>query len=242
MRTFLIRMTVVPAVAVLLLGVWLVTGQGAARGASKPRTTSSASLAHSLSVTGHGQVQQAPDMASLTIGVEKRSTDAQDALSRAASATNAIVSAIEAQGVPTKNIQTGNLSLYHDDQRDQYIAGHELNVRVDDINKVGAVLDAAVGAGANSSWGVGFGLKDPSAAQANALKAAIANARARADAMAGALNVTITGVASATDGSYSSPPIAYGAGAARAPSAGTTVQPGQLTLTADVNVTYAISP
>ena len=118
-------------------------------------------------------------------------------------------------------------------------ASHQLTITLDSINLAGPVLDAAVGAGADSSWGVEFGLKDASAQRSQALTAAIADARKKADAMATALGVSVTGVGSASESSYS-PPIQYGgvvpaSGASAAP---TQIQPGQLTISADVTVVY----
>lgn len=193
---------------------------------------------HTVSVGGHGEVAVPPDMATITLGVETKGDDAATALSEAASKMAAVISAVEAQDVPAAHIQTTNLSVYYDTQGGTYVADHEVTVQLDGTSKVGAVLDAAVAAGANNSWGVSFGLKDPAAARAQALQAAITDARSRADAMATALGVSITGVGAASEASYSTPPIEPGVRAAAAPSASTPVQPGELTVTADVNVIY----
>ena len=65
-----------------------------------------------------------------------------------------------------------------------YLARNIVEVRVDDINRAGEVLDAAVGSGATSVSGVRFDLKDRSAAERDALRKAVADARGRADAAA----------------------------------------------------------
>jgi uncharacterized protein YggE len=194
---------------------------------------------HTISVSGHGDATATPDMATITVGVQTKGIDAQAALASNSSKLNAVVAAIQAQGVVADHIKTSNLSLYLDSPTNDYQASHDVTVTLDSVNKVGTVLDAAVGAGANNAWGVQFGLKDASAQQSQALTTAIADARKKANAMASALGVSVTGVGSASEASYSSP-IQY-AGAARAssaPSPATQVQPGLLTISADVSVVY----
>jgi uncharacterized protein YggE len=180
-----------------------------------------------------------PDMALVTFGVQTRAEDAATASRDDAAKISAVISAVEGQGVAADHIQSTNLSLYFDDQRGEYVADHEITVRIDTLSKAGAIIDAAVGAGANNSWGISFGLKNPSAAHAQALQAAVTDGRTHADAIAGALGVTISGVNSASEPSFSGP--VYEAGAPKAaagPSVPTPVQPGQLDVTADVTLVY----
>ena len=121
----------------------------------------------------------------------------------------------------------------------QQVALHNLTVRLDDINAVGPLLDAAVGAGANTSWGVNYGLKDQSAARSQALKAALADARKHANDMAAALGLRITGVAAAEETTFGVSPgpkdVIPGAGGGMG---GSPIQPGELTIAANVRVTY----
>jgi uncharacterized protein YggE len=179
-----------------------------------------------------------PDQATITLGVDTRASDAQSALSDNSSKMNAVITAVQGQGVPASHVQTSNLSIYYDSERNVYVASHQITAKLDDVNRVGQVLDAAVGAGANNTWGVGFGLKDPSAARAQALTQAVADARKRANAMASALGVTISGVGSASEATYQVTPVTYAAPSQAAAGAPTPVQPGQLTVTADINVVF----
>jgi uncharacterized protein len=217
----------------LVLRYQVATGSTVAAPAKAPATN------HTLSVSGHGEVKVAPDMATITLGVQTTGDDAQSALSNNAGKLNAVVAAIKDQGVPASHIQTSDLSLYYDSQQNRYVVQHSLTIVIDDIAKVGSVIDAAVAAGANNGWGVSFGLKDTSAAHAQALQAAIGDSRSHADAMASALNVGITGVGSASEATFNQP-IFYGpqSTAAAPASTSTQVQPGHLTVTADVSVVY----
>ncbi len=195
---------------------------------------------HTISVSGHGEVQVTPDMATITLGVETHASDAQTALSDNATRMNAVIAAIEAQGILPSRIQTTDLSLWYDSQKNSYVVDHSLTVRLDGTDKVGAVLDSAVHAGATMSWGVSFDLHDRTPAQQSALTAAINNAHAHAQAIAGALGVSINGVGSASEATYNvQPPQPVFAAAPQASASNQTpVQAGQLTITADVNVTY----
>lgn len=226
-------------VAALVVGSLTVGQHALARGNADATVKQTAATGHTIDVGGHAEVTATPDMATLTIGVQTKASDAQSALSSNASKMSSVVSAIEGQSVAADHIMTSDLSLYLDSQSNIYVASHDLTVRLDNVNKVGPVLDAAVAAGANNSWGVDFGLKDSSTPHAQALQAAIADARKRADSMAGALGVSITGVATASESSATvPPPIRYGSAAPAAPAASTQVQPGQLTISADVSVSY----
>lgn len=195
---------------------------------------------HTIAVNGHGEIQVAPDMATITVGVQTHDSSAQAALSSNASRMNAVIAAVEAQGVPATHVQTSDLSLWYDSQKDQYVVNHSLSVRSDAPDKVGNILDAAVAAGANMSWGVSFGLKDQNAAEAQALGVAVSNARTRTQAIAGALGVSISGVGSASEATYNvvNPQPYLARAAAAAPSNATPVQTGQLTVSADIRVVY----
>lgn len=205
------------------------------------KQTTSDSTGHTITVSGQGAVQVTPDQAALTVGVQTRADTAQAASSDNATKMTAVINAIEALGIPAKNITTSQLSIYFDTEKSQYVVSNNVTVTIDDISIVGKVLDAAVTAGANASYDLNFGLKDPTAANTQALKAAVANARQRADTIAGSLGVTISGVGSAQSTSYNVVPV-YAAASKAAPAPAAAPPPpvsgGQLTVTADVTVVY----
>lgn len=224
--------------AALILGIFALAEGAAARSNAGSPVRQGAATGHTVTVQGHGEATVAPDMATITLGVENHDSNASAALAANASRMTDVINAVKGKGVPDSHIQTSNLSIYYDSQHDYYVVSHQVTVRIDDIASVGPVLDAAVSAGANSSWGVSFGLKDPSAARADALKSAIADARTRANGIASALGVSITGVGSAQEATSNYTPVPLPAGAYGAPAASTPVQAGQLTVSADVTVVY----
>jgi uncharacterized protein YggE len=228
----------VVAGVIAAIGALVVISHPAAARGNVVSPLKAASTSHTVSVGGHGELSVPPDQATITLGVDTRASDAQSALSDNSSKMNAVITAVQGQGVPASHVQTSNLSIYYDSERNVYVASHQITAKLDDVNRVGQVLDAAVGAGANNTWGVGFGLKDPSAARAQALTQAVADARKRANAMASALGVTISGVGSASEATYQVTPVTYAAPSQAAAGAPTPVQPGQLTVTADINVVF----
>lgn len=228
-------------VVALVCVVVLSLGMGAralARGQTSAVVHQTTTSAHTISVSGHGEATSTPDKATITVGVQTKGTDAQSALASNAGRMNSVMAALASQGVPADHIKTTDLSIYQDSQSNDYLVSHQLILSLDNVAKVGQVLDAAVAAGANNSWGVQFGLKDASAPKSQALTAAIADARKKADTIAAAVGATVTGATSVSEASYN-PPIPF-AGAARAAQASTAtqVQPGQLVTSADVNVVY----
>ncbi len=234
------RAVTVVAILLTLVAAGTFAATASARGNAGAPVAQTSTTGHTIVVNGHGEVDLAPNLATLQVGVESKGDDAASALASAATKLTSVLSAVEAQGVAQDHIQTTDLSLYFDSTNGTYVASHQISIRLDGTDKVGAVLDAAVQAGATDAWGVQFGLQDPSAGHDQALQAAITDARSRANSIASALGVTITGVGSASEATYNTTPIQYGTVApgvaASAPT--TPVQPGQLTVTADVTVTY----
>ena len=148
--------------------------------------------------TGEGIVKTAADRAWVSISAESRARSPRDAQRANADAMTAVLGRLKGAGVPADAIRTSGYDLQPEFDfangkqtlRD-YVARNSLEVRADDIAKVGEILDVAVGSGATSVTGVRFDLKDRSAAEREALKRAVADARARAEAAASGAGVSI---------------------------------------------------
>ncbi|MCL6450138.1 MAG: SIMPL domain-containing protein [Acetobacteraceae bacterium] len=200
-----------------------------------------------ISVTGEGSVKLQPDTAQVTLGVWAEKPTAREAQSEGNAAAQAVINAVRAEGVAERDVQTVRFSLYPvmrwieekgKDELTGFRAEHMLSVTVRDIGRVGRVIDAAVRAGANRIEGVTFQASDPEPARLQALEKAMANARSKADVLARAAGVQIKGLQSVTaaeSGYYPGPMKAMmGAGSeAAAP-----IEPGEVEITATVNVSY----
>jgi len=125
-------------------------------------------------------------------------------------------------------------------------ASNTLSVRIDDIDRVGEVIDGAIKSGINQLNGVSFQSRDPFEAHTQALAQATLRAKAKATVMAGAMGAKIVSVLVATESGASTPPRAYNRGRATMEtsmmrSAPTPIEPGSLTIRASVSITYKLS-
>jgi len=148
--------------------------------------------------SGEGVVKQAPDRAWVTIAAESRARTASEAQKMNTDAMTAVLDKIKAAGVPAEAIQTSGYNLqpefdYANGKQTLrgYVARNSVQVRVDTLAKTGDVISAAVGVGATNVSGVRFDLKDRDAAERQALRLAVRDARARADAAASGAGVAI---------------------------------------------------
>jgi uncharacterized protein YggE len=239
------------ALAALLLGFTAAQAQPpAARDsrAEEPRPT--------ITVSASAEVSADPDQAVVRLGAVAEAAEAADAQTMLNSVMQKVIAAVTAAGVESRALRTDSLSLSpvyrqpspREPQQPQeprisgYRAQNVVTIDLDDIAKVGAVIDAAIGAGANRLEGVTFGLRNASKAQAQALEEAVKEARAQAETVAGAAGMRIAGIASiSANGSYTRPPVPYQVRAFAA-DASTPVQPGQVDVSASVTATYFIAP
>lgn len=150
-----------------------------------------------IAVTGEGSVDATPDRATVALSVTVERGTAQDAQQQSAATMAQIVKAVVAAGIPQTSIRTTIVSLYPQRRPEAggtgpitgYQAVNRVVVTVDDIGRVGQVIDAAVGAGANGVDSLTWGLRDATAYRAQALRIAVQNAQATANAIAAAAGV-----------------------------------------------------
>jgi len=120
-----------------------------------------------------------------------------------------------------------------------YRASNTVMVRVDDVTRVGDVVDVAVAHGANEAMGVSFLLRNPERAQLEALRRAVATARAKADAVAGAMGMKVERVEEVSEQGAEPPRPVYARGVEMMAmdAAPTPVEAGQITIRAQVTMT-----
>ena len=203
---------------------------------------------HTMSVSGSGKINVVPDMATISLGVVIERKKAKEAREAGAEVMTRVIAALKALGIDDKDVQTAWISLnpvYDYQSSPQRITGYQLQntvtVTVRDLGKISDVLDDSVIAGATTVNGIAFDVADRTAAEAQARTAAMVDAKAKADTLAGAAGISITGVSSINESV--STPIWYGpemaAGASRE-DASTPVMPGSTDVTITVQVTYLI--
>ncbi len=160
-------------------------------GCSSSGATSEGAPANTVTASGSGTAQAAPDTAEMSFGVTTMSADAKSALDDAAKIAGQITSAVKKQGIADEDIQTRDVSVYPqttDQNGKQVITGYQaslsVQVKVRDIAKLGEVISAANDAGANTISGPSFTIADPAPVRAEAIDEAVADARTSAEAMA----------------------------------------------------------
>lgn len=203
-----------------------------------------------LSANGSGEVKATPDIASISVGVLTKGKTAAEAVSANSIASQKLLDALHSSGITDKDIQTSSISVYpmyknspqgYDDQSTivGYQANNQLTATIRKVADVGKVIDSISLAGNFSVSGVNFSLDNDDAFQSEALAKAVSNARKKADAVAKAASVTITGIKNINVDSFGASKI-FGA-AADAGVSSTQVLPGDVTVSASVNIQYLLS-
>jgi uncharacterized protein YggE len=147
---------------------------------------------------GEGVVKRAPDRVWVSIAAESRAKSPREAQRANADAMKAVLDKLKALGLSGDAVRTSGYDLQPEYDytngrqvlRD-YVARNMIEVRIDDVARAGDVLDAAVGSGATSVSGIRFDLKDRDTAEREALRLAVEDARARANAAASGAGVRI---------------------------------------------------
>ena len=225
--------------AIAAVAVVLVAGVAGAGGAS---TASSAQ--HSIVVTGDGSVATVPDRASVSFGVSSDAKTASAALHSNAADMTKVIAALKAQGIAAADIKTDLVSLSSryssgGDAVVGYTATNSVTATLRSLAKVGPVIDAAVDAGANQVSGPNLVRSDATAIYRLALRAAISNARGKAQTIASASGLHLRRITDVTESSAGPPVPAATARAGVEPS--TPVETGTQLVEATVTVTFSVT-
>lgn len=210
----------------------------------------------SITVSGSGEVRVAPDQASVQLGVVAQKENAGAAQQEASRIAQGILDAVAGLDVPREAVQTSQLVLTpvyeQGGPRQQvptepriiaYRASNVVSVRLDDLEKIGPVIDAGIDAGANQVQGVHFQLEDDREAREEAMRRAVREARGKAAAMADALEVSLGPVLDASEGGVTIHRPEYGQVrmmAMESQAADTPVAAGEITVSANVTLSYRI--
>ena len=203
-----------------------------------------------LSVEGTGEANAAPDQATVAIGITTHAADAAKAQNDNAWTAAQIQIAIAALGIDAKDIQTQNYSFrptYRTEENRRgeingYTVDNTVLVCVRDIKLTGKVVDAALSHGANEISSLSFTASDARALRKVALKNAIADARDKADIIAQGLGKRIVGIQTVSENTgYPETRRYVGNMMLAAKDAATPIQPGSLTLTANVHIDFLLS-
>ena len=203
-----------------------------------------------VTVTGEGSLELTPDMAVFETGVVTEATTASDALRTNSESAAAVLSLLKQQGIDAKDIQTVQINVsprYPQRNRQQeqerkiigYTATNRMSIRVRQMQKLGAILDAVVRSGSNEVSGIRFDISDKSVPLDEARKEAVKDARKRAELYAEAAGVTLGQVLSIQESGTSDPPSRE-MGRAMMMATSVPVAAGQMSLSSSVQMTFEL--
>jgi uncharacterized protein YggE len=222
--------------AVLLLAAAALAGVLRPEGAE---AVDPAPATDTVSVTGTGVVSAVPDRAQISAGVESRAQTAKSALAANATAMRKVMETLKARGGTDVTTQTVSLQTAFDDQGQPngFVATNVASATTS-LDRAGALIDAAVDAGANAIYGPSLERSDVEKLYRDALEKAVADAKARATVLAEAAGRKVGRVTAMTEsGSPELPMLAKDAAMARE---STPIVSGSQETTASVSVTYEL--
>ncbi len=200
-------------------------------------------------VSGEGTVKATPDQAWVRIGAESRSKNSKDAQQRNADVMTAVQQKLASLGIPKDAIKTVGIDLqlefdYRDGKQTPrgYVARNTIEVRIDDLAKVGDALDAAVASGATTIHGLRFDVKARETIEREALTSAVGNAMAKANAIAAGAKRGVDRILriEETFTGGGPQPMMERAVMMRAAEATTPIEAGEIEIRAQVRLTVAI--
>jgi len=244
--------------AVMLVGAVVLSGCAPALQAAS--SAASESPARTITVVGQGEVKAKPDVATTTVGVEVLNASIDDAMAEAKSRMAAVLAALKKLGIADKDIQTSNFSISFERNPSTsptpaetststpestaqpvgfYRVSNMVQVTIRNMDLIGSVLENSIAAGANNIWGVSFALDNTSGLEAQARESAVKDAKARAESLAQLNGVSLGSVVAVSEvvGNTFNPTLAQ----AKAYDAGSsTIEPGEVSFTTQIQVVYAI--
>jgi len=225
------KIAVVLGLVVAAVAAVAVLQPGGAGAVDPPPTTDT------VTVSGEGVVLAVPDRAEISAGVETRAPTARAALQANATAMADVLSALRSAGGTDVTTQSVSLSTSFDDKGSPngFVASNIASATVA-FTKAGALIDAAVAAGANTVYGPSPSRSDADTLYREALAKAVADAGGRAAVLAKAAGRELGRVTAISESGAAPVPVFAKAAA----DASTPVESGPQETTASVSVTYEL--
>lgn len=209
-------------------------------------STNNAPDDRTISVSGDGSASAKPDEAVVTVAVVAEGDDTQAIRRELANESSALRTALNYASVAGDQISTVDYRITEPHRREKtgdgptYRGVHSFEIRLDQTNATGGVIDAATDSGAEVT-GVRFTLSEDTRTQLRdeALQNAMSDARRQADTLAAAGDLQISGVASIDASNRNYSPVRYEAATADAAGgSSTTIETGDVSVSVDVRVVY----
>ncbi|MFP9113738.1 SIMPL domain-containing protein [Flavobacterium sp. RHBU_3] len=201
-----------------------------------------------INVAGEGKVTVIPDEAEISIGVTNTGADAATVKKANDAAIDAILKYLKGQKLDAKDYQTERVSLQrtydYDKKKYNFVASQTINIHLRDLSKYDAIIMGVTDAGANTINGVTFKTSKEEQYKSEARVKAVADARKKAEDYTKALGQKLGKALMVTDNSQTYYPVmratALKGYMADAESTRETLAPGEIAITANVNISYAL--
>ncbi|MBI3940384.1 MAG: SIMPL domain-containing protein [Acidobacteria bacterium] len=202
-------------------------------------------------VTGEAHLNASPDLAIANLGVATQAKTVAEAREQNALRMQAVLEAVRKAGVLPQNISTTHFSVtpqydYQEKRNPPRIAGYhvgnQITVKLEAIEKISDVLDAALAAGANNVSSLDFTLKDPKKLRIAAYDEAVKDARSKAQALAQAAGVQLGAIHLMRESGGAPMPIRREIGLVAASMAKpeTPIESGEITVQVNVEIQFEI--
>lgn len=239
------------SLGLMLLIAIVISGCSAIQ--NSPASEASSNTADTVTVTGFGKALANPDRASISVGVNIADEDIARAVEESNQTIAHITDAVVALGVKEADIQTTNFTIWAEEQWDQetgqrkeeklYRVDSQIQIIVNDTEKIGKILETSIANGANNIYGLSFGIQDSSDLAAEARVLALEDARQRAEQIAQELGVTLGEVQRVAEVSggwvqpfYESAMYGIGGGGGEPP-----ISEGSMSVTVSIDVAFKIN-
>jgi len=203
-------------------------------------------------VSGQGTVTVTPDIATLSLGIEAQAVTVTDAQSQAIEAMDAVMAALDDNGVARKDIQTQyfsvqNVTRWDTVKEEEILIGYRVTnvvtAKIREIDKAGTIIDAVAAAGGDLTRidSISFSVDEPEAYYEEAREQAMAEAKTKAGQLAELAGGRLGKVTYISESSSTPPIYRQGVYAEAVPAAAETpISPGELEISLTVQVAYTI--
>lgn len=166
-----------------------------------------------VTVSGEGEISVAPEIATVHLAVEARDRDLAAAQAQAGKVVDAVLELTDSLEIPREQVQSTQLRVQPEynwnDGRQEfrgYLVQRDVQVELEDLAKLGPLLERAMSAGVNSVSPPQLAVKDPRKLHREVLQLAAADAKANAEALARSLDAKV-GAARRVSAVESGPPM-----------------------------------
>ena len=238
---------ILPTVGAFAASLAILANPGSAQ--SQPSTEKAHMIERTVSVSATGQASAAPDMATISTGVQAEAATAREAMAANSAAMGKLIDGLKAAGIDSKDIRTTSINInprYGEPRPGKppvingYYAQNQVRITVRDLKKLGDLLDTALTLGATQMGGISFDISNAEMLRDEARKAAMINARRRAELYATAAGVALGDVLSISESEPSIQPQVTRGRAVAMSAASVPVEAGELELNATIHVTWSL--